>query len=85
MRVLGYPPGWYQQAKVNTLAIFDGSKEDGELNEGLDNTVQEFNKDSFIEYPGFNCPVPQGIRDVRLNPNLFRILRSFLTIVEYQY
>ena len=43
MRVLGYPPGWLQEAKVNTLTIFDGSKEDGEVNDALENPVQEYN------------------------------------------
>ena len=66
MRVLGYPPGWLQQAKVNTLSIFDGNGEDGELNDTTESQVQEYNKESLIEYPGFNTPVPKGVRDVLL-------------------
>ena len=65
MRVLGYPPGWLQHAKVSTLAIFDGNAEDGEVNDS-EAQVQQYNKEALIEYPGFNTPVPEGVRDVFL-------------------
>ena len=64
MRVLGYPPGWLQHATVSTLAIFDGTTEDGELNDSSEAQVQQYNKEALIEYPGFNTPVPEGVRDV---------------------
>ena len=66
MRVLGYPPGWLEEAKVNTLQMIDGTDEcheDGELGDGTNGTVQ-YNKESLIEYPGFNVPVPEGVSDV---------------------
>ncbi|CAG2182421.1 unnamed protein product, partial [Oppiella nova] len=72
--VLGYPPGYLKQAQVSTLSIFDdsaptaGAKEDGEIPEpstsaAANGSGVQYNKDSFVEYPGFNTPVPTGIRD----------------------
>lgn len=69
MRILGYPPVWLQAAESKTLAVNDGAKsnrpssslangEDGELNDNL-----KYNKDTLIEYPGFNAPVPKNVRD----------------------
>lgn len=66
MRVLGYPPGWLKRAQMNTLEVFDGpskslpnaTREDGEIAE------PQYNPESFIEYPGFNCPLPSGVHDV---------------------
>ena len=71
MRVLGYPPGWVEEARVSHsgLSLFnsDGQEvadpgfEDGEI-------VAEGAKDKFdikkiIEYPGFNCPCGPDIID----------------------
>ncbi|XP_054155513.1 zinc finger CCHC domain-containing protein 8-like [Oppia nitens] len=72
MRVLGYPPGYLQQAQVNTLSIFDdaiNAAEDGEVRDtpavaaAANPSGVQYNKESFIEYPGFNCPVPYGVKD----------------------
>uniref|UniRef100_A0A1I8PQS2 CCHC-type domain-containing protein n=1 Tax=Stomoxys calcitrans TaxID=35570 RepID=A0A1I8PQS2_STOCA len=60
MRVLGYPPGWLEDAKDEhsgiTLFNSDGSKilhsdeEDGEM----DSNNQRYNISKIIEFPGFN-------------------------------
>lgn len=73
MRVLGYPPAWMKQAEMGTLDVIDLSgssqnksknpfavKEEGEINE-----TAQYNKDSLIEYPGFNAPIPKHVKDVR--------------------
>ena len=73
MRILGYPPAWMKQAEMSTLNVIDipGSsqksdqrnpfltREDGEINDSA-----QYNKDSLIEFPGFNAPIPENVKDV---------------------
>jgi zinc finger CCHC domain-containing protein 8 len=85
MRVLGYPPGWLKDAQNNTLTLFDDNNkcdhninnnpliiddfEDGELGR------VHYNKESLIEYPGFNVAVPQGVNDVIII-SIFNLIES---------
>lgn len=64
MRQLGYPPGWYEEAKtVNSdLMVFDFEGK-GSFTFGTNKKI-EINPDSIIEYVGFNMPMEKGIRDV---------------------
>ena len=67
MRILGYPPSWMKEAQLSLLSVINDSEstenpfgyEDGELVNNL-----QYNKDSLIEFPGFNCPLPDGVKDV---------------------
>lgn len=63
MRYHGYPPGYLPRAMKPSLNLYDG---DG----NIDNYVVEEESGvgdnicrSFIEYPGFNVPPPEGVRD----------------------
>ncbi|XP_060067366.1 zinc finger CCHC domain-containing protein 8-like [Ylistrum balloti] len=74
MRVLGYPPGWLEEAKVQSsgLILFDGegnevdvngeSMEDGEVSDTVPNRGQ-IDPEKIIAYPGFTVPVPQDTID----------------------
>ncbi|XP_057670613.1 zinc finger CCHC domain-containing protein 8 homolog [Diorhabda carinulata] len=63
MRILGYPPGWLEEAKLfySNLALFDSDgkhvlSENVKKNPGLD-------PNKIIEYPGFNAPMDKYSRD----------------------
>ncbi|KAJ8984849.1 hypothetical protein NQ317_013050 [Molorchus minor] len=63
MRLLGYPPGWLEEAKIiySNLEMFDsdGKNVRGSLakrKEGLD-------PEKVKEYPGFNVPMPKHVKD----------------------
>ncbi|CAH0394875.1 unnamed protein product [Bemisia tabaci] len=71
MRVLGYPPGWLEEAKVrhsgiNLLdstgqPISDPNDEDGEIvGQG---ERDQFDLNKLVEFPGFNVPPPKDILD----------------------
>lgn len=74
MRLLGYPPGWLEDAKkqVSGLVLFDKhgkevdiagqSMEDGEVNE---DRLQEpqINVDKIVEYPGFTVELDDTMVD----------------------
>ncbi|XP_069136277.1 zinc finger CCHC domain-containing protein 8-like [Argopecten irradians] len=74
MRVLGYPPGWLEEAKVQSsgLILFDGegnevdvngdSMEDGEVSDSVPNKGQ-IDPEKIIAYPGFTVPVPPDTID----------------------
>ena len=78
MRILGYPPAWMKDAEMSTLNIIDGSAgpsttdnsntltEEGEIKE-TQLPSQQYNKDSLIEFPGFNAPIPDNVKDVRID------------------
>lgn len=79
MRVLGYPPGWLEAAKVSGsgLALFDdkgnemagGSSRD----EGADARADEIEYDlkRIISYPGYNVEPEKGTYDVSIEcPNM---------------
>lgn len=60
MRQLGYPPGYLPGASNSTLLLYnaDGNVEDYVM-EDLEEDGDE-RQNAFIEYPGFNCPIPKG-------------------------
>ncbi|XP_033746912.1 zinc finger CCHC domain-containing protein 8-like [Pecten maximus] len=74
MRVLGYPPGWLEEAKVQSsgLVLFDGegnevdasgkSMEDGEVSDSVPNKGQ-IDPEKIIAYPGFTVAVPPDTID----------------------
>ncbi|XP_051168576.1 zinc finger CCHC domain-containing protein 8 homolog [Leptopilina boulardi] len=71
MRVLGYPPGWLEEARLQhsgiTLFNSDGVAEDdpeAEMGEiFFQGDRDKFDTEKIIEFPGFNIPTPKGIRD----------------------
>ncbi|XP_037503861.1 zinc finger CCHC domain-containing protein 8 homolog isoform X1 [Rhipicephalus sanguineus] len=80
MRVLGYPPGWltYAEVEKSGLTIY-GLDDHGKPNENLEagevdkeageidcGDVQEVQYDParLVDFPGFNVPVPPGVRDL---------------------
>lgn len=76
MRVMGYPPGWLEDAKVQTsgLAMFDkdgkevvsneDTLEEGEVKEKKPpEATMDFDMNRIIEYPGFTVPVPEDMID----------------------
>uniref|UniRef100_A0A4W3HBF7 Zinc finger CCHC domain-containing protein 8 n=1 Tax=Callorhinchus milii TaxID=7868 RepID=A0A4W3HBF7_CALMI len=70
MRQLGYPPGWLEEAELETsgLALYDGKdSSDGEVqdNEQHPKTHQPaYDTSKLIDYIGFNVILPKGIQDV---------------------
>lgn len=68
MRVLGYPPGWLEEARLQhsgiTLFNSDGVAEDdpdAEMGEiFFQGDRDKFDTDKIIEFPGFNMPPPEG-------------------------
>eukprot|EP00062_Callorhinchus_milii_P016663 gi/632968212/ref/XP_007900403.1/ PREDICTED: zinc finger CCHC domain-containing protein 8 [Callorhinchus milii] len=69
MRQLGYPPGWLEEAELETsgLALYDGKdSSDGEVqdNEQHPKTHQPaYDTSKLIDYIGFNVILPKGIQD----------------------
>lgn len=59
MRLLGYPPGWYQEAQEYSTSILNVIIDPNERNQN-----NEINKDLFQEYPGFNVPLGPEFKDV---------------------
>lgn len=62
MRVLGYPPGWIEEAEVkeSDLCMFDIE------GKSLVNIKRRktINPEKIIDFPGFNIPMEDGIMDV---------------------
>ncbi|KPM07551.1 PSP domain containing protein [Sarcoptes scabiei] len=67
MRILGYPPDWMKRAQLTSLDVagqFDQSiSKLKNLEEGEVQNELKYNKDSLIQFPGFNCPNPEGVKD----------------------
>ncbi|KAK3927489.1 Zinc finger CCHC domain-containing protein 8-like protein, partial [Frankliniella fusca] len=71
MRMLGYPPGWVEEAKVthSGLTLFDSQGEEvaesgfeqGEI--PAQGAKDKFDFKKIVEYPGFNCPCGPDIID----------------------
>lgn len=71
MRLLGYPPGWMEDAKVSHsgLALFDSQgqevadpdDEDGEI--VIEGSRDKYDIAKIISFPGFNVPAKPGTRD----------------------
>lgn len=72
MRVLGYPPGWLEEARVQHSGLSligqngvadGGSDEEGEIVQPGDKDQYDIKK--IVEYPGFNVMTMDGTFDVR--------------------
>ena len=71
MRELGYPPGWKKEAEIRRSGVNlylteekqlpDLGDEEGEVFEEGDKVV--YDKEKVVVWPGFNGPMPDGIRD----------------------
>nr|XP_023024758.1 zinc finger CCHC domain-containing protein 8 homolog [Leptinotarsa decemlineata] len=63
MRLLGYPPGWLEEAKFihSNLKMFDS--EGKHVKEGSSGRSQGLNSDKIVDYPGFNVPIPKNLKD----------------------
>lgn len=71
MRVVGYPPGWVEAARVSHsgLSLFDSDgqevadpqDEDGEI--VIEGGRDKYDIRKIVEYPGFNCPCGPDIID----------------------
>ena len=64
MRVLGYPPGWLHQADISnsSLQLFDDSSQARSSTSKVEEAAA-FNPECFVEFPGFNAPLPEGVQD----------------------
>jgi zinc finger CCHC domain-containing protein 8 len=72
MRILGYPPGWLEEARLqhSGLALFnsDGNADDGSDEEGeiiCPGDKDKYDIKKIIDFPGFNVEPPYGTREVR--------------------
>ncbi|XP_033627362.1 zinc finger CCHC domain-containing protein 8-like [Asterias rubens] len=70
MRTLGYPPGYMKQAEVlqSGLTVYDvkgeAGNEPGEINPAVKApTKTKYDPSKLIDYPGFNVPLPEGVRE----------------------
>ncbi|XP_043673637.1 zinc finger CCHC domain-containing protein 8 homolog [Vespula pensylvanica] len=71
MRVLGYPPGWLEEARLehsglslfnsDGIAELDPNDEPGEIVTEEDRVQYDIKK--ILDYPGFNVPPPPGTHD----------------------
>lgn len=72
MRLLGYPPGWLEEARLqhSGLSLFnsdgvaeaDPNEEEGEIITDVDKDQYDIKK--IYDFPGFNVPCPPGTIDV---------------------
>nr|CAH7714841.1 unnamed protein product [Callosobruchus chinensis] len=63
MRLLGYPPGWLEEAKFvySDLAMFDA---DGKhVLQDVQKKSQGLDPQKIVDYPGFNMPLDEKIKD----------------------
>ncbi|XP_022915999.1 zinc finger CCHC domain-containing protein 8 homolog [Onthophagus taurus] len=63
MRLFGYPPGWLEEAKIeqSNMSLFNiEGKEDYNSKNKVTTNI---NVDKIVEYPGFNMPIEEGIKD----------------------
>lgn len=65
MRILGYPPGWLEEAKFvhSNLTMFDT-----EGNDVRDSTKKTpgLDPEKIVDYPGFNVSMETNMKDVSL-------------------
>ncbi|XP_035228232.1 zinc finger CCHC domain-containing protein 8-like [Stegodyphus dumicola] len=65
MRIIGYPPGWMKEAVLETsgLSLYDSDgKTSFEEETSLVSGIQ-YDASKFVNYPGFNSPVPDNYTD----------------------
>ncbi|XP_017778317.1 PREDICTED: zinc finger CCHC domain-containing protein 8 homolog [Nicrophorus vespilloides] len=62
MRLMGYPPGWLQEAKVaaSNMNIYLDVSKIGKKKKQKQETIDP---EKVVDYPGFNVPTKQGIFD----------------------
>lgn len=75
MRILGYPPGWLKEARLqhSGLNLYDSDgireldpmEEPGQIAELGDKDQYDVKK--IHDFPGFNVPPPPGTREVNLH------------------
>lgn len=94
MRLLGYPPGWLEEARLqhSGLTLFnsdgmaeaDPNDEEGEIIRNEDRDQYDLKK--IYDFPGFNVPPPPGTIDVskytRAIFSIIHILNPIETWVE---
>ncbi|XP_057322322.1 zinc finger CCHC domain-containing protein 8 homolog [Microplitis mediator] len=78
MRLLGYPPGWLEEAKLEHSGlnlynsdgrrVLDPAEEVGEIFSPEDNA--KFDMKKIHDYPGFNVAPAAGTRDAYWNPEM---------------
>lgn len=63
MRMLGYPPGWIEEAHIShsNLSMFDIEGQDVKSSVKKKNGIDP---EKVVEYPGFNAPMEEGTYDV---------------------
>ncbi|CAH1987344.1 unnamed protein product [Acanthoscelides obtectus] len=70
MRLMGYPPGWLEEAKFvySDLAMFDA---DGKhVLQGVQKKSQGLDPQKIVDYPGFNMPLDEKNKDVGTHENV---------------
>jgi zinc finger CCHC domain-containing protein 8 len=55
MRMLGYPPGWLPGNHDSGIVMYGKEGKEEQSNES-----NHVDSDKYVQYPGFNVPVPQG-------------------------
>lgn len=63
MRLLGYPPGWLEEAKFvhSNLAMFDSEGNDVR---SVTKKTPGLDPEKIVDYPGFNVPTEKNMKDV---------------------
>ncbi|XP_040899112.1 zinc finger CCHC domain-containing protein 8 [Toxotes jaculatrix] len=63
MRQLGYPPGWLKEAEMENsgLTLYDGNaSNNGNIS---DNRNISYDVSKLVDFPGFNVPTPEKVKD----------------------
>ncbi|XP_011634594.1 zinc finger CCHC domain-containing protein 8 homolog [Pogonomyrmex barbatus] len=86
MRLLGYPPGWLEEARLqhSGLSLFnsdgvaesDINEEEGEIITDIDRDQYDIKK--IYDFPGFNIPPPPGTIDEAVNDKINRFQNSHM-------
>ncbi|KAG5894154.1 hypothetical protein JTB14_001850 [Gonioctena quinquepunctata] len=63
MRILGYPPGWLEEAKFvySNLELFDSEGKNVKLQGSKKN--RGLNSEKIVDYPGFNMSMDRNMKD----------------------
>ncbi|KFM76410.1 Zinc finger CCHC domain-containing protein 8, partial [Stegodyphus mimosarum] len=62
MRIIGYPPGWMKEAVLETsgLSLYDSDGKISSEEETSSVNGIQYDASKFVNYPGFNSPVPDN-------------------------
>ncbi|XP_066158160.1 zinc finger CCHC domain-containing protein 8 homolog isoform X2 [Euwallacea fornicatus] len=65
MRMLGYPPGWLEEAKyvLSDLAMFD--IDGNSVGNANTKQIQGLDPEKVVDYPGFNVPFEKNFKDAK--------------------